>query len=44
MSTRRPAHRVSLGLQELLAADPTRILEGHVLVRREHPTDIMRLF
>jgi RecB family endonuclease NucS len=31
---------VEAHLQELLAADPCRILEGLVLVRREHPTDI----
>lgn len=31
---------VEAHLQELLAADPTRIEEGLVLVRREHPTDI----
>ncbi len=31
---------VEAHLQELLAADPTRILDGLVLVRREHPTDI----
>jgi RecB family endonuclease NucS len=31
---------VEAHLQELLAADPCRILDGLVLVRREHPTDI----
>jgi RecB family endonuclease NucS len=31
---------VEAHLQELLAADPTRILPGLVLVRREHSTDI----
>src|SRR5690606_37732776 len=31
---------VEAHLQELLAADPSRIAEGLVLVRREHPTDI----
>ena len=31
---------VEAHLQELLAADPTRILAGLTLVRREHPTDI----
>jgi RecB family endonuclease NucS len=31
---------VEAHLQELLAADPTRIESGMVLVRREHPTDI----
>lgn len=31
---------VEAHLQELLAADPTRIAAGLVLVRREHPTDI----
>ncbi|MGI8662056.1 MAG: endonuclease NucS [Acidimicrobiales bacterium] len=31
---------VEAHLQELLAADPTSILPGLVLVRREHPTDI----
>jgi RecB family endonuclease NucS len=31
---------VEAHLQELLAADPTRIHAGLVLVRREHPTDI----
>ena len=31
---------VEAHLQELLAADPCRILAGLVLVRREHPTDI----
>jgi RecB family endonuclease NucS len=31
---------VEAHLQELLAADPCRIEEGLVLVRREHPTDI----
>ena len=31
---------VEAHLQELLAADPCRIIDGLVLVRREHPTDI----
>jgi endonuclease len=31
---------VEAHLQQLLAADPCRILPGLVLVRREHPTDI----
>ena len=31
---------VEAHLQELLAADPCRVLDGLVLVRREHPTDI----
>ena len=31
---------VEAHLQELLAADPCRIVEGLTLVRREHPTDI----
>lgn len=31
---------VEAHLQELLAADPCRIMDGLVLVRREHPTDI----
>src|SRR5918997_616103 len=35
-----PCHGVEAHLQELLAADPCRILDGLVLVRREHQTDI----
>ena len=31
---------VEAHLQELLAADPRRIQDGLVLIRREHPTDI----